>query len=61
MKTFKVKEKFLVTGWTFVKAETEEAAQKIIDDGDASDFREEDSNHEETIWSTLQEVGNARS
>lgn len=56
MKTFKVKETFLVTGWTYVKAETQEEAEEKLNQGYEDNFKEEDYRHEETFWKTFQET-----
>jgi hypothetical protein len=55
MKTFKVMEKYISYGWTYVKAETKEDAQAMFC-GNTDDFREEESTHAQTYWDTLQEV-----
>ncbi len=56
MRTFKVKEEYVVSGWTYVVAKTEEEAIKILESDVEADFREVGSEHMETHWKTLQEV-----
>jgi hypothetical protein len=56
MKQFKVKEKYLQIGWTYIAAESAEEAQEKLENGADGDFREEDVQHDETLWNTLQEV-----
>ena len=57
MKQFKVKEKFLVEGWTYVRAESLEEAQRKLENGEEDSFTEVDSKHESTDWNTLKEAG----
>ncbi len=56
MKTFRVREVFKAKGWTYIKAESEEAAIKILEGGIEDDFREESFEHQDTDWKTLEEV-----
>lgn len=57
MKKFKVKEKFVVEGWTYVNAESIEEAQKKLEDGEEDYFSETDYKHSSTDWKTLKEAG----
>lgn len=57
MKTFKIREKFIYAGWTYVNAESPEEATKKIENGEGS-FDEDtaEADHKDTEWDTLQEV-----
>lgn len=55
MKTYKVKEVWKSTGFTYIQANSKEEAISKLNDGDG-DFREEESEHKETFWNTLDEV-----
>lgn len=56
MKKFKVRERYISEVWTYVKAETKEQAQKLLEEGHEDYTNEIDYTHEETDWSTFQEV-----
>lgn len=57
-KYFKVKEKYVCTGWTFIQAETEEEARTKLENGEGGDFDADfaDQEWKDTDWDTLREV-----
>lgn len=50
---FRVKEEYLVKGWTYVEADSLYDAVKKIEDG-LGDFRETDSQHHDIDWDSLE-------
>lgn len=46
MKTFRIKETYLVTGWTYVKAETKEQAEELLDSGQVDESSFVEGNYE---------------
>lgn len=56
---YRVKEKWLLTGWTYIEADSREAAQAILenkDDNDDFDADRAEWRHEDTLWNTLKPV-----
>ena len=57
MKTFRVRETFLSSGWTYVQAENEQDAIEKLENGSTDDgFHEDRFVHEQTDWETLEEA-----
>lgn len=55
MKLFRIKEKYLITGWSYVRSETLEEAKERLETELGDYFEEENSEVEETYWDTLEE------
>jgi len=56
MPKFRVKEEFIIQGWTYIKAENEEKAQRMLENGNQDSFKEIDYTHKFTDWNTFEEV-----
>lgn len=58
MKRWRIKETYIVTGWTYIYAETKEQATQKLDNGEGEfDVTEDDDlKHKSTDWKTLEEV-----
>ena len=56
MRKFKVKEKFTVTQWTYVKAETHADAVTQLEGGESYDNDVIDEEWQDTDWDTFEEV-----
>jgi len=57
LKKWKVREKYIASGWTYVKANTKEEAIDKLENGDIDydGFEEDDWDHLNTDWDTIQE------
>lgn len=57
MKKYRIKEEYLLTQWTYIDAESEEKAIKILEDFDFENWTEEiECEHQKTFWDSLEEV-----
>lgn len=58
MKTFRIRETYTIRGWTYVQAEDQENAEHKLDQMEIAntDFREDDREHEDIDWDSLEEV-----
>lgn len=57
MKQYRVRESWLVTGWTHVRAENIAEAQQLIEESKdgMENFIGEQESHQSTDWATLEE------
>jgi len=57
MKTFRIKEKYNITVWTYIKANSIEHAKEMIEDSDYEGKKEEiNYEYDSTYWNSLEEV-----
>lgn len=57
MKRFRIKEEYIHTVWTYIKANSLEEATTMLENNDCCGVDEEiSSEHKETFWDTLEEV-----
>jgi hypothetical protein len=56
---YRVREKYVAKGWTYIGADSLEEAKELLEDGQG-DFMETDLDHVDTEWDTLEEAPPAR-